>query len=221
MIIAIDGPAASGKGTLARRLAERYRLKHLDSGVLYRAVAQRMIDLGLDLADPAAAAKAAREIDPARFDDPALRSRRTGEGASIVSAVPEVRAALLDFQRRFAAEPPGAVIDGRDIGTVICPDADVKLFVIASPEERARRRALELTRAGEPVDEAAILLDIRARDERDMNRATAPLKPAEDAIRIDTTTLDADAAFDAAVSIIERRMAERPAGADAALRANA
>ena len=113
------------------------------------------------------------------------------------------------------------MIDGRDIGTVICPDADVKLFVIASPEERARRRALELTRAGEPVDEAAILLDIRARDERDMNRATAPLKPAEDAIRIDTTTLDADAAFDAAVSIIERRMAERPAGADAALRANA
>ncbi|HVI27855.1 d(CMP) kinase [Hansschlegelia sp.] len=207
MIIAIDGPAASGKGTLARRLAERYRLKHLDSGVLYRAVAQRMIDLGLDLADPAAAARAAREIDPAGFGDPALRSRRTGEGASIVSAVPEVRAALLDFQRRFASEPPGAVIDGRDIGTVICPDADVKLFVIASAEERARRRALELTRAGEPVDEAAILLDIKARDERDMNRATAPLRPAEDAVLVDTTTLDADATFAAAVAVVERRMA--------------
>ncbi|GLK67646.1 (d)CMP kinase [Hansschlegelia plantiphila] len=206
MIVAIDGPAASGKGTLARRIAAHYGLRHLDSGVLYRAVALRMIAQGQDLADAEAAARAARDIDPADLEDPALRSRRTGEGASIVSAVPAVRAALLDFQRRFAAEPPGAVIDGRDIGTVICPDAEVKLFVIASAEERARRRALELTNRGEPVDEAAILADIKARDDRDMNRLTAPLKPADDAVLVDTTTLDAETAFLAAVAVIEARL---------------
>jgi cytidylate kinase len=209
MIVAIDGPAASGKGTLARRIAARYGLPHLDSGLLYRAVAHRLTSLGQDLNDFAAAAAAARALDPASLGDPALRTRQAGEGASIVSAAPEVRAALLDFQRRFAAEAPGAVIDGRDIGTVICPQAEVKIFVTAAPEERARRRALELAGRGEPVDEAAILADILARDARDMNRAAAPLKPADDAVELDTTTLDADAAFEAAIAIIEERGGER------------
>ncbi|RXF72693.1 (d)CMP kinase [Hansschlegelia zhihuaiae] len=209
MIIAIDGPAASGKGTLARRLAARYGLPHLDSGLLYRAVAHHLAAHGGDLADAAAAERAARALDPGQLGDPALRTRGAGEGASIVSAHPGVRAALLDFQRSFAATAPGAVIDGRDIGTVICPDADVKIFVTASPEERARRRALELEARGEPADHAAILADVRRRDERDMTRATAPLKPADDAVELDTTALDADGAFAAAVAIVDARTAQR------------
>jgi cytidylate kinase len=209
MIIAIDGPAASGKGTLARRLAARYGLPHLDSGLLYRAVAHHLAALGGDLADAEAAERAARALDPGQLGDPALRGRSAGEGASIVSAHPGVRAALLDFQRSFAAAAPGAVIDGRDIGTVICPAADVKIFVTASPEERARRRALELEMRGGPVDRDAILADIRRRDERDMTRAAAPLKPADDAVELDTTALDADGAFAAAVAIVEARAARR------------
>lgn len=209
MIVAIDGPAASGKGTLAKRLAARYGLPHLDSGLLYRAVAHRLSARGEDLGDAEAATQAARELDFATLGDPALRGRHAGEGASIVSAHQGVRAALLDFQRNFAHMSPGAVIDGRDIGTVICPDADVKIYVTASPEERARRRARELDKRGEPVDVAAILSDVRARDERDMRRAVAPLKPAEDAVELDTTELDADAAFEAAVAIVEAQIKVR------------
>ncbi|MGA0530347.1 (d)CMP kinase [Hansschlegelia sp. KR7-227] len=205
MIVAIDGPAASGKGTLARRIARHYGLPHLDSGLLYRAVAQRLLIRGEDLGDAAAALAVARGIEPKHLDDPALRGRHAGEGASIVSVHPEVRAALLDFQRAFAATPRGAVIDGRDIGTVICPDADVKIFVTASAQERARRRALELGARGEPVDEAAVLADIEARDARDRNRAAAPLKAADDAVLLDTTDLDAEAAFAEAVAIVEAR----------------
>jgi cytidylate kinase len=209
MIVAIDGPAASGKGTLARRIAAAYGLHHLDSGLLYRAVAQRVIASGGDLSDAAAAAEAARSINAAALEDPALRERQAGEGASIVSAVPEVRAALLEFQRRFAATPPGAVIDGRDIGTVICPDADVKIFVTASPEERARRRALEMSGRGEAADEASVLADILRRDARDSNRTVAPLRVAEDAVTLDTTHLDAEHAFAAAVAIVEDKLIGR------------
>ncbi|GLK75721.1 cytidylate kinase [Methylopila jiangsuensis] len=205
MIIAIDGPAASGKGTLARRIAAAYGLPHLDSGLLYRAVAWSLIARGVALESADEAEAAARGLDAAALGDPALRSEAAGAGASVVSAYPPVRAALLDFQRQFAATPPGAVIDGRDIGTVICPQAEVKIFVTASPEERARRRTRELAGRGEAVDEAAILADIRARDERDMNRTAAPLKPAADAALLDTTELDADAAFAAATAIVEAR----------------
>lgn len=209
MIIAIDGPAASGKGTLARRLAAHFGLPHLDSGLLYRAVAHRVLSLGHDLADAVAAADVARALDPAGLADPALRTREAGEAASVVSAHREVRDALFEFQRAFAARAPGAVIDGRDIGTVICPTADVKIYVTASAEERARRRALELENRGQPVALDRILADIRARDERDMNRPVAPLRPADDAVELDTTTLDADAAFSAALGIVEGLMRGR------------
>ncbi|MFD1702621.1 (d)CMP kinase [Methylopila henanensis] len=206
MIIAIDGPAASGKGTLGRRIAAHYGLRHLDTGLLYRAVALKLIHRDM-LDDADAGAEEARTLDPAFLADPMLRSEAAGAGASIVSVYPQVRQALLEFQRRFASEAPGAVLDGRDIGTVICPDADAKLFVIASAEERARRRALELRGRGEDVDEEAILADIRARDHRDMSRANAPLKAADDAVTLDTTALDADAAFAAAVAIVDRLVA--------------
>ena len=206
MIIAIDGPAASGKGTLARRIAAHYGLPHLDTGLLYRAVAVRLIHRNM-LDDAEAGAEEAHGLDPATLGDPELRSEAAGAGASVVSAYPQVRQALVEFQRRFAGEAPGAVLDGRDIGTVICPHAHVKLYVTASAEERARRRALELRARGEEVDEDEILADIRSRDARDMNRAAAPLKPADDAVHLDTTDLDADAAFAAAVEIVERRRA--------------
>lgn len=211
MIVAIDGPAASGKGTLARRLAKHYGLRHLDTGLLYRAVALKLIHRDM-LEDAEAGAEEARHLNPSFLSDSALRSEAAGAGASVVSSYPQVRQALLELQRRFAAEAPGAVLDGRDIGTVICPDADAKLFVIASAEERARRRALELEGRGEDVDAAAILADIRARDHRDMNRANAPLKAADDAVTLDTTDLDADAAFAAAVAIIDELTARRPRG---------
>jgi cytidylate kinase len=206
MIIAIDGPAASGKGTLGKRLAAHFGVRHLDTGLIYRAVAKALIDSGHALDDRAAAVAAARALDPVRFDEQALKGHAIGDAASIVSAIPEVRAALVAFQRDFAARPPGAVLDGRDIGTVICPDADAKIFVIAAPEERARRRALELKAAGQPADEAAILTDILRRDERDRSRATAPLKPAPDAHELDTSHLDVEAAVRAAIALVEQQM---------------
>ena len=203
MIIAIDGPAASGKGTLGKRLAAHYGLRHLDTGLLYRAVAKTVLDDGHKLDDPVRAAAAARTLDPARFDEAALKGHAAGEAASVVSAIPEVRAALVRLQQEFAAAPPGAVLDGRDIGTVICPNADAKIFVTATPEVRAKRRALEMRRWGETVEEAEILADIRRRDERDSARAVAPLKPAPDAHILDTSGLDIEAAFRAAVAIVE------------------
>ena len=204
MIIAIDGPAASGKGTLGKRLAEHLGLPHLDTGLLYRAVALSLLDAGLPLGDVAAAARAAEVLDVARLDDPRLKGREIGDAASVVSAYQPVRDALLDLQRRFAAQPGGAVLDGRDIGTVICPAADAKLFVTATPEERARRRHRELLARDELAEFEAILADIRRRDERDMTRSAAPLRPAEDAAILDTTGLDADGAFGAALEIIAR-----------------
>ena len=204
MIIAIDGPAASGKGTLGRRLAAHYGLRHLDTGLIYRAVAKALLDAHHRLDDTAHAVAAARALDPARFDEQALKSHALGEAASVVSAIPEVRAALLAFQRVFAGVPPGAVLDGRDIGTVICPDADVKIFVVAAPQERARRRARELAAAGQTVDEAAILADILRRDARDRSRSVAPLKAAADAHELDTTHLDVEAATAAAIALVER-----------------
>ena len=203
MIVAIDGPAASGKGTLARRLARHFGLPHLDTGLLYRAVAWTLLSREETLEDARAAEKAASSLDPARLDAAALRGRVMGEAASIVSAHPEVRTALLDVQRRFAAQPGGAVLDGRDIGTVICPTATVKLFVTATPEERARRRYRELSAGAEAADYAAILDDIRRRDERDRSRAAAPLRAAEDAVELDTTELDPEAAFQAALAVVE------------------
>jgi cytidylate kinase len=205
MIIAIDGPAASGKGTLGKRLAAHYRLRHLDTGLIYRAVAKALLDSGRPLDDPAHAVAAARALDPARFDESALKGHAIGEAASIVSAIPDVRAALLEFQRDFAATPPGAVLDGRDIGTVICPNADVKIFVVAAADVRARRRALELKAAGQPADEPAILADILRRDERDRSRTIAPLKPAPDAQELDTTDLGIDEAVAAAIALVEQR----------------
>ena len=204
MIIAIDGPAGSGKGTLAKRLAAHFRLPHLDTGLLYRAVALTLLDEGRPLTDAPAAARAAATLDLSRLDDPRLKGRAMGDAASVVSAYQPVRAALLDLQRRFAAQPGGAVLDGRDIGTVICPDADAKLFVTATAEERARRRHLELLSRDEAADYQAILADIRRRDERDMTRSAAPLKPAHDAVVLDTTNLDAEAAFAAALELVER-----------------
>ena len=203
MIIAIDGPAASGKGTLGKHLAAHFGLRHLDTGLLYRAVAKALLDHGAPLDDRVRASAAARALDPARFDEEALKSHEVGEAASIVSAIPEVRAALVDYQRAFATRPPGAVLDGRDIGTVIAPDADVKIFVTASASERARRRARELAAQGAAADEAEILADIERRDERDRARAVAPLAPAPDAHLLDTTHLDIDAAVRAAIDIVK------------------
>jgi CMP/dCMP kinase len=203
MIIAIDGPAASGKGTLGKRLAAHYGLRHLDTGLLYRAVAQAVLAAGHGLDDAVHAAAAARTLDPAQFDEVVLKGHAAGEAASVVSAIPEVRAALLRFQQDFAAVSPGAVLDGRDIGTVICPRADAKIFVTASPEVRARRRALEMQRQGLAGNEAEILADIRRRDERDIQRAIAPLRPAADAHVLDTSDLDIEAVVREAIAIVE------------------
>jgi CMP/dCMP kinase len=209
MIIAIDGPAASGKGTLGKRLAQHYGYRHLDTGVIYRAVAHALLGQGADLRDEARAVQAALELDPDKFGDPALKSHMIGEAASVVSAIAKVREVLVDFQRTFAAEPPGAVLDGRDIGTVICPQADVKIFVVADAKVRARRRALEAQARGEDADEAQILADILARDERDQNRPIAPLKPAKDAYLLDNSKLDIEAGVRAAVDIVEAVRAGR------------
>jgi cytidylate kinase len=207
LVIAIDGPAASGKGTLAKRLAAHYGLPHLDTGLLYRAVAFSVLQAGQSLDDKAAAARAAETLDAASLGNAQLRDRAMGEAASRVSAVPEVRAALLALQRRFAADPAGAVLDGRDIGTVVCPAASVKLFITASALERARRRHRELAGRGEAATLEGILSDIEARDERDSSRSAAPLRMADDAVKLDTTELDVAAAFDEARAIVERARA--------------
>jgi CMP/dCMP kinase len=212
MIIAIDGPAASGKGTLGKRLAAHYGLRHLDTGLIYRAVTKALVDAGDRLDDVERAVAAAKALDPGGFDEKALKSHAIGEAASIVSALPEVRAALLAFQRDFGRAPPGAVLDGRDIGTVIFPDADVKIYVDATPEVRARRRAAEIASTGGAVSETEVLADIRRRDERDTRRAAAPLRAALDAHLLDTTHLDIDAAFWAAIDIVEAVRAGRKRG---------
>jgi CMP/dCMP kinase len=208
MIIAIDGPAASGKGTLGKRIAAHYGLAHLDTGKLYRAVARDVLAACASPADVGAALAATKALDLTTFGDPTLMDSRLGEAASIVASHPVVRGALLNYQRRFASRKPGAVLDGRDIGTVICPDADVKLFVTATPEERARRRYQELNEAGSPISEAEVLADIKRRDERDQSRAVAPLIKAEDAVLLDTTNLDIDAAFKAAIALIDAAMGQ-------------
>ena len=203
-VIAVDGPAASGKGTIASRLARAYDLPFLDTGLLYRAVGLDVLSGGGDLGDAGAAEAAARALDPARLsDDPALTTGDAGEAASRVAGHPGVRAALLDLQQAFARQPAGAVLDGRDIGTVIAPDAVAKLFVTATPETRARRRWLQLKARGDDIGFDEMLADILRRDERDAGRGSAPMVQAHDAVLLDTTDLDIEAAFDAARRIVE------------------
>lgn len=204
LTIAIDGPAAAGKGTLAKRISVHYGLPYLDTGLLYRAVGRLAADSGVDLDDAQAVGRIAATLDTGHLDDGSLRGRVAGERASRVAVHPQVRAALIDFQRRFAAAPEGAVLDGRDIGTVICPDARVKIFVTASPEVRARRRTDELSAKGRDVSYATILAEVRERDARDAGRATAPLKPAADAHLLDTSEMDIEGAFRAACGLIDR-----------------
>ncbi|MGH7099662.1 MAG: (d)CMP kinase [Stellaceae bacterium] len=215
-VVAIDGPAASGKGTLARRLAERFAFAHLDTGRLYRAAALLVLEAKLNPADPRAAAAAARRVAATALADPRLAEERVAEAASVVAVIPEVRAALLAFQRDFAAAPPalapaapakGAVLDGRDIGSRVCPSAAVKFFVTASLEVRARRRVEELRRRGAPAIYQTVLRDLQERDARDSSRRSAPLVAAPDAIVIDTTALDADAVFAIAVEWVARALA--------------
>jgi CMP/dCMP kinase len=220
VVIAVDGTAASGKGTLAKRLADHFGFAHLDSGSLYRLVALEVIRSGGDPRSPNDAGAAASRIDPATANTPDIRHARIAEAASIVSTFPDVRERLLAFQRGFASRPPGGakgvVIDGRDIGTIVCPSAQAKLFVDARAEVRAHRRWLELTAAGQAVEEAAVLADIRARDARDKGRAVAPMKPAPNAALLDTTDLDIDAAFAAALALVKPKVEEalkaRPRG---------
>jgi len=211
MIIAIDGPAASGKGTLARRLAEHLGFALLDTGLLYRAVGMKVLRAGGDPADAEAAAEAARGLKAAELDDPELRGDAAAAAASKVGAVPAARAALLDFQRTFAANPPegagGAVLDGRDIGTVVCPDADAKLFVTASIEVRAERRVKELRERGLEAIHSRVLQEMKERDSRDASRAVAPLEPAKDAFVLDTSALDPDAVFAEALTFVKTRCA--------------
>ena len=209
LMIAVDGPAASDKGTLARRLAAHYGLAYLDTGSLYRATALAVMLAGGDPSDEAAAVEAAQTLDPVRFTDEQLRSPGAGEAASKVAAIPAVRTALLDLQRSVASKIPGAVLDGRDIGTVVCPDADAKLFVTAAPETRAQRRHLEHMGRGEDISYDEVLADIRRRDERDSGRAVAPLVPAADAHLLDTTELGIEAAFQAALDLVESVLRER------------
>jgi CMP/dCMP kinase len=209
MIIAIDGPAASGKGTLAKRVAVHFGLAHLDTGLLYRAVARDVRGRGEALDDATAATAAAASLDPRSLDDPALRDTGLGEAASVVARIPQVRAAMLVYQRAFARCPEGAVLDGRDIGTVVCPEADVKLYVTASAEVRAARRCRERLDRGEQAVLAMVLEDIRRRDERDAGRDVSPMRPAPDAFLLDTSNLDIETAFDTAVGVILRKMGQR------------
>ena len=209
MIIAIDGPAASGKGTLARRLAAHFKLPHLDTGLLYRAVARALIDRGTPLDDVAAAAEAAHALKLTALDPVRLKEKGVGDAASKVAAIPAVREALLKLQKDFAHQKEGAVLDGRDTGTVIAPDADVKIFIEASAEIRAERRYKELAATGQGVRYEDVLANIRGRDARDSGRSVAPLAPAPDAVLLDTTHLDIEAAFRAALSIVEAARAGR------------
>jgi len=208
MIIAVDGPAASGKGTIAKALARHYGLPHLDTGLLYRAVGISVLHAG---GDPADAQDALRACDfvPTLLDDPALKTEAAGKAASLVSAHPQVREALIQRQRDFATQPGGAVLDGRDIGTVIAPDADAKLFVTASSQVRAERRFREMASMGQGVSFESILADILARDERDSGRAAAPLRQAEDADLLDSSDLGIDAAVQRAIELVEAQAADR------------
>ncbi|MDE0538467.1 MAG: (d)CMP kinase [Rhodospirillales bacterium] len=206
MIIAVDGPAASGKGTLTRRLAEHFGLARLDTGLLYRAVGFRIIEEGDDPEETAIAVAAAERLQASDLNNPALRGEAAASAASVVAAIPEVRATLRAFQQNFAANPPGgapgAVLDGRDIGTVICPGADIKLFLTASPEVRAERRVKELQAKGLEAIYTRILRDLQDRDARDASRAVSPLEPAKDALVIDTSEKDADTVFETALAHI-------------------
>ncbi|MBM3608254.1 MAG: (d)CMP kinase [Alphaproteobacteria bacterium] len=208
MIIAIDGPAASGKGTIARRLAAHYHLPHLDTGLIYRAAAAAIRAAS---ADPASqqAERIAATLDPSAYPEVSLRSAEMGEAASVIAAIPAIRAALLDVQRRFAAQAGGAVLDGRDIGTVIAPQAAAKIFVTATPQVRAQRRFLELQARGETIAYDSVLADIHARDERDSARSSAPLRIADDTQVLDTSELGIEAAVAAAITIAERQRAAR------------
>lgn len=209
LLIAIDGPAASGKGTLARRLADYYHLPHLDTGLTYRAVAFDLIRGGQPLDDEAAAIEAARHVDLANLDKHALSAHGVGEAASRVAVIPELRRVLVEKQRDFARQPAGAVLDGRDIGTVVCPHADVKLYIVASPQVRAQRRLRDIEARGGTADVAEILADIRRRDERDSGRADSPLRPAHDAHLLDTSDMSIEAAFRAARAIVDGVLAAR------------
>jgi CMP/dCMP kinase len=212
-VVSIDGPAASGKGTLARRVAEHFGLAHLDTGRLYRATALLALGERGNPADPVAAERAARRVEAGLLSDPRLGGEAIGAAASVVAAIPTVRRALLAFQRDFAAHPPpparGAVLDGRDIGSVVCPTADVKLFVTAAAETRARRRVEELRQAGRPAIYETVLQDLNKRDARDSARRIAPLAAPPDAVIIDTTRLDADAVFERAVELVARILEEK------------
>jgi cytidylate kinase len=202
MIIAIDGPAASGKGTLARRLADHFGLRHLDTGLTYRAVAAALLAKGLPLGDEKIAVEIAHHLDLANMDKSVLSAHEIGEAASRVATLGALREELVKLQQRFAEAPPGAVLDGRDIGTVVCPNATVKMFVTASAEARARRRTDELLSKGEAADYKSILSDLKRRDERDSQRTVAPMKQADDAHLLDTTEMDIETAFQAAVDIV-------------------
>lgn len=208
MIIAIDGPAASGKGTLAKRIADLWGLPCLDTGLLYRAVARDVAALGFRLDDRWAGLAVARSLDASSLGDPRLRTPQAGDAASIVARIPEVRSALLVYQRAFAGQPGGAVLDGRDIGTVVCVNADAKIYVTARTEVRAKRRFLECQARSETVTFEDILADIVRRDERDASRGSAPMRPAPDADLLDTSELDIEAAFDAAVGLIKRKIGQ-------------
>jgi CMP/dCMP kinase len=203
MIIAIDGPAAAGKGTLSRRIATEYGFHHLDTGLTYRATAKALIDAGLPLDDETIAGDMALKVDLAGLDRTLLSRHEIGEAASKIAVMPSVRRALVEAQRAFSRKTPGTVLDGRDIGTVVCPDAPVKLYVTAAADVRARRRYDEILAGGGAADFAAILDDVRKRDERDMGRADSPLKPAEDAHLLDTSEMSIEAAFQAAKSLID------------------
>ncbi len=213
MIVAVDGPVAAGKGTLARNLASRLELAYLDTGSIYRAVGAKVLERGEDPGDPVAALRAARDLVPEDLARQDLRQERVGLAASTVAVNTQVRAVLLDFQRDFAANPPnlaagpasGAVLDGRDIGTVVCPDADLKFFVTATPEARAGRRHKELIERGDESIYARVLQDLKDRDARDSQRVTAPLKPADDAVYLDTSDMEADEVLEAALKIIAER----------------
>jgi len=203
LVIAVDGPAAAGKGTLSRRLAAHYRLNHLDTGLTYRATAKALIDRGLPLDDEAVAARTARNLDLSGLDRSVLSAHEIGEAASRVAVMPQVRKALVDAQREFASAPSGAVLDGRDIGTVVCPDATIKFYVTASPAVRAKRRFDEITGNGGSADLASIQADIEKRDARDSDRADSPLRPAADAHLLDTTEMGIEAAFEAARRLVD------------------